>query len=992
MTTTTSIAKAILPILCILLSFNIAVAIDDYDDNYDFACIEDISIMRMDCMFALVGSSPCYGSYHIMYAPTTSDPYVSIGSYSSGTFYTIQNDGCYKLKKHCGNVCHESNVLVYSGCTSTKCDFTVSCPLPSVIEHCFDKDGHVSFDASDWVSGCSQVDYTWSTPIGTFSRAYIGGYHGYGTYKLTVTCHDQSCAYETRVVVFKITNSCATASCDFDVKWPLEPVIDHCYDTEGKVTIDAKPWVKGCQNATYKWITPKGSYHADWISGDYGYGTYKLEVTCHDASCYKEKKTYSFILKDHCTRHYFQMYCPDDVRVDCGAELWNLEVYGDAYYIYNGKKVWLKSAKEHHHLNECNRGYITREWQVKDHVGKWHKCEQTIYVGQNAYGEPNIKWPKGEIVLEGCNPAFTPDDLPYGAQKPYYENDGCSRFGHNYTDQVFYFNNTCKKVVRKWVVYDWCVYVPNSGSSKGKYTYHQTIKIVNSDEPIIKMPEDMKVSSYSCEKGRVDMEDLEVMVQSCGDKFDISHDSRYADKRGSNASGHYPIGKTTVRYEVKYGCGYTKEYMQYVTVENDKAPTPYCIESIVTPLMGVDTDGDGQVDDGMAEIWAKDFDRGTKDRCDNDVQFSFSKDKIEMVKSFSCDQLGDNEIKIYVSNSSGSSAYCVVNLTIQNNAANIPDCVRADEADDDSDYEEENEKDDATEDQEEEEVIDEDREDTSIASISGSVTMHYGIAVEDVSLFLYQGAENIQEEKEMTNTSSSSRGRYDFADLEMYREYMVSPQKLSEDSRFVTRDDSDRLYDHLSGRDIITDPYMLIAADIDRSGEVDFLDLSETIKLENKLWNEDADWVFINEGYEFIDESSPWSEDYNASHTINSLDDADHEANFIAIRLGDLVDSGSENDLLTSNISSRNRSTKVLVSPNPFSYKTTLSFNHEKTQTAQLVVYKINGEKVLDRNIRISKGNNEIDLSNQDLITAGVYIYSIIIDDNILKGKLLKLN
>ena len=945
-------------------------------------------------MFALIGTAPCYGSYHIMYAPTLSDPYVSIGSYSSGTFHTITNNGCYKLKKHCGSFCHESNVLVYSGCRSKTCDLDIDSPLPSIINHCYDKDGIVSFDASQWVSGCDQVDYSWSTPIGTFKRAYIGGYHGYGTFKLTVTCHDAACAYKTKVLTFKVKNDCKAATCNFDVKWPLASIIDHCYDTEGKVTIDAKPWVKGCNNASYKWITPRGSYVSDWISGDYGYGTFKLEVTCHDASCNYEKKVYSFILKDKCTKHHFQMYCPDDVQVKCGAELWNLETYGDAYYIYNGKKIWLKTTKVKRHLSECNRGYITREWNTKDHLGKWHSCVQTIYVGQKASGEPTIDWPKKEIVLEGCHPSVEPRNLPYGAQKPYYDNDGCSRYGDSYTDQVFYFNDTCKKVVRKWVVYDWCVYVPNSGSSLGRYTYYQTIKIVNTDEPIVEMPHDVKMSSGSCKNGRVDMDDLKVMAESCGDKFEITHNSRFADKQGSNASGDYPVGKTNVTYTVKYGCGYSKKYEQHVLVENDKAPVPYCLRSIVTPLMGIDTDGDGKVDDGMAEIWAKDFDKGSSNSCGGDVQFSFSPDEIEMVKTFSCDQLGDNELRIYVSNSSGNTSFCVVNLTIQNNAANIPDCVRA--SDDTADV--------ADEEDEEEEVTFEEEVDgekiDEMATISGQVTLHYGRAVENASLILYtnDGSEvTIDDdesevvEEEMLVSNSTTEGSYSFDDLEMYRYYKVMAEKLSEDTRFVTREDSDRLYDHIAGRDPITDPYMLLAADIDRSGRLDFNDLLEIIKLENKLRNENADWVFLPEGYEFENPNSPWSREYFADHVVYSLEDVAHEANFIAIRLGDIVD-GGDSDFSSDETSSRERSARASVNPNPFTYSTTISFDHDKTQQAQLFLYGLSGEKVIEESIRVSNGINKIELGSDKLKTAGVYIYTIILDDTILKGKLLKVN
>ena len=983
MTTTTSIARAILLSLCFLFSISAANATD-----LSFDCNEDVKIVKHGCQFGLVGYYHCYGTYVVMYSPTLYGDYESIDIYKVGTYFDAEHNGYYKLKAICGGVCHQSNVLYFNSCGIIHgCGFTLNCPLASSINHCYQSEGKISVDARAWVSGCHNVSYTWHTPIGKINSPYLNGNYGYGNFTLSVVCHDASCYYEERQVSFKLVDKC-TSHCYFDLKSPISPVVKHCFDTEGKIKLDAQPWVKGCANVSYKWITPKGTYHSSWITGDFGYGIYKLEVTCHDGSCYYEKKTHSFVLVDDCVKHHFQMYCPDDVYLDCADELWNLSAFGNAYYIYNGKKVSLNSAKEHRHLNECNRGYVTREWKVKDHVGKWHSCEQKIYVGTNVYGEPNIDWPKEEVVLEGCNPAFTPQDLPYGAQKPTYDNDGCSRFGHNYTDEVFYFNSTCKKVVRKWIVYDWCVYVPNSNSSKGRYTFYQTIKIVNTDEPIVDMPKDMKVSSQSCDKGRVDMDDLKVKAESCGDKFEIEHNSPYADKKGDNASGNYPVGRTIVTYKVKYGCGYTKDYKQDVIVENDKAPVPYCLESIVTPLMGVDTDGDGKVDNGEAEIWAKDFDLGANDQCGGDVQFSFSSDEIVMVKTFTCDELGDNELKIYVSNSSGNKAYCVVNLTIQNNAANIPDCGRSDGGPIDPTEEDEEEEEIINDETPEEEEVIAEEESNEMAIIFGDVNLHYGSAVENASLTLYS---NDDAEEEMMNVSSARNGGYAFDEIQMHKSYKITPTKEVDNGKYITRADSDRLYDHLSGRNPITDPYMLLAADINQSGNINFSDLAAIIKIANNVGDSEADWIFVDADYKFDDESNPWDENYQSSHNINQLDEIVYTADFVGIRLGDLVDSNGD---YTSDeeIESRERFITAVVNPNPFTYSTNITFESSESQMGSLILYKTNGEKVLERDLRISKGTESIGLGLDEMPSAGVYIYNIVLANKVLKGKLLRIN
>ena len=98
---------------------------------------------------------------------------------------------------------------------------------------------------------------------------------------------------------------------------------------------------------------------------------------------------------------------------------------------------------------------------------------------------------------------------------------------------------------------------------------------------------------------------------------------------------------------------------------------------IVTALMGVDTDFDGAVDNGMVELWAKDLNRGSYSKCvGGALRFSFSSDVNDMKRTFTCDDLGENQVKMWVTDATGEQSYCITTVTIQNNGANIPDCHR----------------------------------------------------------------------------------------------------------------------------------------------------------------------------------------------------------------------------------------------------------------------------------------------------------------------------
>lgn len=383
----------------------------------------------------------------------------------------------------------------------------------------------------------------------------------------------------------------------------------------------------------------------------------------------------------------FTLYCPNDVTVSCNDEIWDLGQYGNANYYYGGQWYSAGSASVSYNLNSCNIGYIIRTWSVEDYNWNIHTCSQTITVtgGYGNFNESNITWPQEQVTLEGCYPSTHPSQLPPGWGYPtwYGGNGGCgsNNIGVGYSDQLYIISGTCSKIVRKWQVIDWCQYSPNSGGNgytPGLWTYYQFIKISKGEIPTLVCPEDVTVNSNNCVNAYVNVPPLYVDGNACGGEFTITNDSPYADSNGANISGTYPIGWYTVKYTVNYGCGKKKTCTRKIKVTDKKPPTPYCYGSLAIPLMGVDTDGDGAVDDGMVEIWAKDLDKGSTASCNGGMlQYSFSSNVNDKVKVFTCAEVGENQVQMWVTDSDGNQAYCVVKIIVQNNAANIPDCEPA---------------------------------------------------------------------------------------------------------------------------------------------------------------------------------------------------------------------------------------------------------------------------------------------------------------------------
>ena len=174
---------------------------------------------------------------------------------------------------------------------------------------------------------------------------------------------------------------------------------------------------------------------------------------------------------------------------------------------------------------------------------------------------------------------------------------------------------------------------------------------------------------------QVDVPLVQVEGMSCTGEYGISNNSYYSDNKGADASGTYPVGVTNVEYTVEYACGKEVSCTTHIKVLDNKPAVPYCYAGLNVALMPIDTNNDGVIDDGMVEVWASDLNVGSYHPCNNGpLIFSFSSDVTETSRIFTCDDVGTNQVQMWVTDIRGNQSYCRVNLTVQNNAANIPDC------------------------------------------------------------------------------------------------------------------------------------------------------------------------------------------------------------------------------------------------------------------------------------------------------------------------------
>jgi hypothetical protein len=577
----------------------------------------------------------------------------------------------------------------------------------------------------------------------------------------------------------------------------------------------------------------------------------------------------------------FQLVCPHDVHVDCQEDITDLSKWGDAYVWKDYVKISAGTPIVDDKRNACGIGEVTRTWRVQDPHSIWHTCTQVITVtGGGNFSYHDITWPESWTV-DTCSINLHPGSLPRIYGYPKFARVDCAMPAYSYSDEIFDFGPNCQKLIRTWKVIDWCTYKIAPGSTMGKWENVQIIKIIKGDRPTIDCPKDTVFYAQNCDSADVELEDIYV-VNSCGDSLLVTNTSPHADFPGNNASGKYPVGTYEFYYVADYGCGSEVKCKMKVTVKDAKPPTPYCKNGIITTLMPMDTNSDGSIDDGMREVWASDLNAGSYHDCYPNMKltYSFSADTSDKVRTYTCQNVGSNDVEIWVTDENGNQAYCLTYIIVQSNNPNIPDC---------------------------------EPDSLKTGTIAGAVAMVDGRTIEEVEmeLFGYNAAFDVKTVSDttfdqngkmvitiaydtawfdITKRDMSKKGSYSFQDLIRFKDYEVRAFKTSDRLNGVDVWDYYSLYFYLERFYQITDPQQLIAADIDGNGIINRKDenlLLTALLSPGAHMPEFESWRFFDRGSleEYISNSSA---DPDKMMAISGLFGNKTNVDFSGIKIGDL--------------------------------------------------------------------------------------------------------
>ncbi len=162
--------------------------------------------------------------------------------------------------------------------------------------------------------------------------------------------------------------------------------------------------------------------------------------------------------------------------------------------------------------------------------------------------------------------------------------------------------------------------------------------------------------------------------------------------------------------------------------------------------------------------------------------------------------------------------------------------------------------------------------------------------------------------------NSTPTGTYIFSNLVRNGDYNLTPRRDSDWINGITTFDVALMSGHILGSQLFTSPYKLIAADVNRDGSIDALDLLITRRVvlrQMDSFPNNRSWRFVPKSYTFPSGIDPILVTFPEFLTYINVTDTVFNADFVAMKTGDLNGSAT-NTPLTNSIEPRSQNTFVL--------------------------------------------------------------------------------
>ncbi len=171
--------------------------------------------------------------------------------------------------------------------------------------------------------------------------------------------------------------------------------------------------------------------------------------------------------------------------------------------------------------------------------------------------------------------------------------------------------------------------------------------------------------------------------------------------------------------------------------------------------------------------------------------------------------------------------------------------------------------------------------------VSGWIQNEEGEPINQTTVYCSDGQE----------VTTMEDGYYHFADLPVSTDITITPYKNVDSRNGVNVADMVLIQGHILGT-FFNSPYKIIAADVNNNSSVnvgDLINLQQLVLLQVDTFMNNTSWRFVPADFEFTDPLHPLDEAFPEEKTYTSLDSIVEDANFMAIKVGD-VNGSSDTD------------------------------------------------------------------------------------------------
>ncbi len=315
--------------------------------------------------------------------------------------------------------------------------------------------------------------------------------------------------------------------------------------------------------------------------------------------------------------------------------------------------------------NTLITGKIERTWTAVDDYGNQTTCLQNIYFEKATLDDVIIP---ADIELS-CEQ--DPNNLELAGQptingSAINASDLCN-IGVTFTDQEYPLCGGSQKIVRTWVIVDWCPYETGLTTTAA---YLQIITLADTAGPSFTCPEDMTVNADQGSCGATVLLPAVDVTDNCSDyTIEIITPAGNITENGGLTPDVLGLGVHSVAYVATDACGNTTSCTVNVEVVDEVNPVAVCDEYTVLAL---DSNGGGQL------CWQT-LDDGSYDNCGI---ASYSIQRVDApgtafaeCLSFDCADAGQSiEVILKVTDVSGNENTCIVIVDVQDKIDPIISC------------------------------------------------------------------------------------------------------------------------------------------------------------------------------------------------------------------------------------------------------------------------------------------------------------------------------